>query len=394
MIKHRIALDILTPHGQADAKMEDGSLTAWTTHSITPIGITDFSGKLKKHYISLPGKYRLPLRVDLTVKLDNPSFYLFIGEGHITFASSGQDNRKLEDVIKHSSKPNQDHYAYNNSLPLGEYTEISVIYNRNEMQICIGGEERFYSRKQAYMRAKNFDEVNNKGISIGFAVSKRSMLRIQEITVTEADNPLPVSRSADGEEKLSFGAKKDPKPTFETVLSGLPRGFQDRLVEMDAFLRFLKPLKCKRVLDKSGNKITYVAADYGVSYAVEVWDGRFTHCFNWYIVYNGKPETWHRKADYMEEALMESAKSNPGLSERLFYALNDCVGCHGPGCLARTSYVYNGQKKMTCHGRVMLRMCEGDLRDAKEFFENLNRLVERKIANGEPKPEKILLRKA
>jgi len=56
--------------------------------------------------------------------------------------------------------------------------------------------------------------------------------------------------------------------------------------------------------------------------------------------------------------------------------------------------VYNGQKKMTCHGRVMLRMCEGDLRDAKEFFENLNRLVERKIANGEPKPEKILLRKA
>ena len=29
------------------------------------------------------------------------------------------------------------------------------------------------------------------------------------------------------------------------------------------------------------------------------------HHFGWYIVYNGKLETWHRKADYMEEILVE-----------------------------------------------------------------------------------------
>lgn len=393
MTEHRITPDMLTPHGQAHTKMEGETLAVWSAHSITPIGITDFSDRFKKHYLSLPGSYCLPFRVDLTVRLGFPSFHLFIGAGHITFASAGQDNRKLEDIVRHSAKPNQDHYAFDNSLPLGAYTDISVIYNRDEMQICVGGEERFYSRKQAYMRAKDLDKVNSHGFSMGLAVSKRSTLMIKNITVTEAEVSIPVARGTAPEKGLPVQAQQMIKPVFETIIAGLPREYRERLIQMDLFFRSLRPLKCRRVLEKNGNKITYVASDYGVSYAVEVWGSRFTHCFNWYIVYNGKPETWHRKADFMEEALRETAKTNPGLSDRIFYALNDCVGCQGAECLARTIYVYNGEKRATCHGRVQLHMCGDDLDDAREFFQSLNSLVQQKIANGEPLPEKILLKR-
>ena len=394
MKEHQIALSMLTPYGKANTRIAGEALEVWTTHSVTPVGITDFSDRFKRHYVSLPEKYRLPFRVDMTVKLDFPAFYLFIGSGHITFASPGRDNRKMEDIAKPSGKPNQDRYSYNNSLPLGEYVGISVTCGLDEMQITIGGEERFYSRKQAYMRAKELDTFRVEGFSIGLAVSKLSTLCVKTISVTELDGHTPVVRGAFEEAKPHVTAGERPKPSFERTISGLPQAFQDKIMEMDSYLTSLRPLKFKRMVDKGSSKITYVASDFGVSYAIEAFGPQFTHCFNWYIVYNGKPETWHRKADYMEEILVEIAKSDPQLSDRIFYALNDCLGCHGPGCLAKTLYAYNGQKRLTCHGRVFLRMCDSDLHDAKEFFRHLNTLVERKRANGEPPPEKILLMKA
>ena len=393
MEEKHIDLKMLTPHGKANTKITDETLEIWTTHSVTSIGTTDFSDKSKMHYVSLPEKYRLPFRVDMTVKLDFPAFYLLIGNGHITFASQGQDNRKIEDIIIHTGKPNQDRYSYNNSLPLGEYVDISVTCNLNEMQISIGGEERFYSRRQAYMRAKNLSELNAEGILAGLAVSKLSTLSIKTISVTELDEQAAIVRGEFEEAASSSAAGERPKPTFESVISGLPRGFGDRIIEMDHYLRAMRPLKFKRMVDKGGYKITYVASDFGVSYAINVFDSQFTHYFNWYIVYNGKPETWHRKADDMEETLVEIAKSDPQLSERIFYALNDCVGCYGSGCLAKTLYAYNGQKRLTCHGRVLLRMYDNDLHDAKEFFRHLNMLIERKIENGDLHQEKILLMK-
>lgn len=105
----------------------------------------------------------------------------------------------------------------------------------------------------------------------------------------------------------------------------------------------------------------------------------------WYIVHNGKPETWHRKSDYMEETLVETAKFDLQLAERIFYALNDCVHCYGQRCLAKTLYTFNGQKRLACHGHVMPCMCRDDFHDAREFFRHLNTLMESKIANGEKK---------
>lgn len=120
--------------------------------------------------------------------------------------------------------------------------------------------------------------------------------------------------------------KENSKPTFENVITGLPKDFHDEVIKMDTHLKSLSLLKFKRSVDKNGGKISWVASDYGISYHIEPSGGQLSHRFGWYIVYNGKPDIWHRKADHMEETLNRISRTQPKLAERIFYSLNDCVG--------------------------------------------------------------------
>lgn len=391
MKKHCINLTELSALGNAQLKHSETATDFWTTQSITDYLFNLRGDSNKRHCVSLPGKYHLPFRLDMSVCLDFPALILFIGEGHITFASPEQDNRKIEDIVKPSGKPNQDHNLYFNSLPFGRFVNISVTYNRNEMQILIDGEERFYTCKQAYIKAKNLREINAEGLAIRLAVSKLSTLNIKSITVTEFDEDLPVTRGTVRKDLPKQPLAEHPRPTFESVVAGLRPEFQKEIRRTDRFLSSLSSLKFKRTTDKSGRKITYVASETGVSYVINISGISTSHHFGWYIVYNGKPETWHRRADYFEETLEEIAKSQPLLADRIFYAANDCTGCYGPGCLAKTRYTFAGQKRLTCHGRIPLRMCGDDFNDLRAFFHSFNQLIAYKKANGIPLQEKILL---
>lgn len=303
MTEHHIDLSSLIPRGRIETKYADSVLDIWTTRSITPISFNLYGDSYKGHCVALPGKYRLPLRVEMTVRLDYPSFFLFVGGGHISFASPWQDNRKIEDIAVQSGKPNQDHASYNNSLPYGKYAEISVTYNLNEMQILIDGDERFYSRRQAYVRAKNLGDLNAEGFGLGLAVTKLSLLSIKSLTVTEYDGQAPVARGDFEIQNPRPAAEERVKPTFESVIAGIPLETRFRVIETDIFLKSLKPLKFRRIVDKNGGKISYVASDFGISYAVSVSGAESMQNFGWYIVTNGKPDTWGRKADDMEETL-------------------------------------------------------------------------------------------
>ena len=373
MNKHDICLSDLAARGRAATKPVDGALELWTTRSITSIAFNLYGDSYKRHVAELPGEYRLPFRIDMNAKLDYPSFILLIGGGHISFSTPSKDNRKIEDILKPSGKPNQDHYFYNdNNLPLGEYTDISVIYNLNEMQIIIGGEERYFSQKQAYMKSKRPFEYDPDKLKIRLAVTKLSTLSIKSISVTEYDKQAPIVRGAFVESSRNDAQGERPKPSFESAISGLTHDYQSEIRAMDKFLTSLRPMKFRRAVDKNGGKISYVASGYGFSYAINLSGAATSHNFGWYIVTNGKPETWGRKADNMEQALVETAKTDPALAERVFYALNDCVGCYGPRCLAKTLYAFNGQKRLTCHGRAMLRMRPGDFSDARGFINIIN----------------------
>ena len=180
---------------------------------------------------------------------------------------------------------------------------------------------------------------------------------------------------------------------FDDFLQKMPKKFQCEIIGMDKYLKTLRPMKFKRVLDKNCNKITYVAPEYGISYMFKL-DGGFKHNFQWYIVHNGKAETWHRKADYMEETLVKIAQSDQLLSVRIYNALKNCPGsnnCYGERCLARTPYSFNGKKRLTCHGSVEPGLDKNDFNDVREFFRYLNELINEKISNNVKPPEKIIL---
>jgi hypothetical protein len=383
----------LTTHGQAQTKFTGGVLDVWTTRSITGYMFNLRSDTIRRHYISLPKNYRLPFRVDMTVKLDHPSFLLLLGKGHITFSSPWQDNRKIEGLAFPSGKPNQDKYSYNNRFPLGEWIGISIICNVDELQILIDGQERFYSRKLAYMskkRREELDALNTDGFALGLAVSKRSTLAVKSITVTEYDERAPVERGGFAEIRQPAVRNERSKPTFESVLAELPREFYDEAVETDNFLRSLRPMKFKRSIDKNGGKVSWVASDYGVSYHILPSGDQLSHRFSWYVVETGTPDTWHRKANRLAEMLDEIATSDPGLAGRLFYALDDCVGCNSEHCGAKRLYAFNGEKRLACHGMVMLQMSHDDFRDARAFFRHLNAQMAKKGKDG-VSTEKIYL---
>jgi len=394
MTSHTISLPQLKAIGATVINHTGSATDVCTTRSIN-------KHSYKSNCILIPGRYRLPLRINMTVKLDYPEFWLLVGDGHIHFAS-GHDSEygKIQDIADPVSRLNSEnvneHFTFNNRIPFGEFVDISVIYNINDMQVLIGNEERFYSSKRPYMKktnAGNFSELNLVGFELGLAVTKHSTLSIREITVSEFDEDIPITRGSYVPHDPKAPKPEKIKPTYDSVISKLSPQFQNEARKMDTFFKSLRPMKFKRVLDKGGSKITYVASDFGISYLIVASGAESYHRFCWYIVYSGPVETWHRRADYMEEVLTEINKSDTHLAQRIFDRLVDCSGCYSKG-LCKTLYQFNGEKKLNCHGNVLLRMNLDDFSDVREFFRYLNALIEQNITNGDPPPEKIILSKS
>jgi len=394
MKKHSINFSDIKPNGNAAINVADGMAEISTTRSITGYSFHLSGNSYKKNYVSLPEKYHLPFRIDMTIKLDHPAFLLQIGDGHIYFAS-GHDTAwdRIKDIAKPESKPCRDNYAFDSRVPLGEFVDISIIYNPDDMQILIGGEERFYSRKQPFMSKKQAEilsALNTEGFALGLAVTKHSVLTVKEITIFEHDDNIPITRGSFELPALKAPKPEREKPTFDNVLAKVSPQFQPEILEMDTLFKSLRPMKFKRVIDKSVSKITYVASEVGISYTIVASGAETYHHFGWYLVYSGPVETWHRRADYMEEILAEIAKTDAALAEFIFSRLADCNGCY-PGGLCKTPYEFNGNKVVNCHGRVVLQMNTNDFNNVREFFRYLNKFIERKIMNGDPPPEKIIL---
>ena len=380
MKNHKIDLTQIAAHGRAETKLlKDKTLDFWTTNSFLSHHFTYLGNDKIKHFISLPGEYRLPLRVDMNIKIDSPAFILLLGGGHISFSTPRQDNRKIDDIAFPSNKPNLDKYSFINSLPYGEYTGISVSCNYDEMQILINGEERFYTARMPYMNKKNKNELeamNADGFEIKLAVFKHAVLNIKSITIMEFDENAPIKRGNFKEAALQQN-NENKKPAFDDLMKKLPQNFRNEVIKMDEYLKSMRTLKFKKIIDKNGGRISYVASNYGISYVVDLSGLESSQNFGWYIITGGKPETWHQKADHMEELLAEIAKSNKELAQRIFSSISDCAGC-GSGCKCIIPYKYNGQKRLACHGRVTLRMNSGDFNDVKEFFRQLNNFFENK----------------
>jgi hypothetical protein len=228
------------------------------------------------------------------------------------------------------------------------------------------------------MKSPEFSGMNKDGFELKIACDKLVDLCIASISITEFNDTCGIIHPGT---ELPSGVMKnnaiapEENPAFEKCISLLPAYIQSEILKIDEYLRMLRPLKFKRQLEKNGNKITYVSSNYGLSYAIYLSNDIFDHSLQWYIITNGKPETWHRKADMMEDTLKSLADKSPDFAERMFSNLGDCVGCY-QNCLAKTQYQLQDKHKTACHGKLKFKMSASGFEDARAFIDEVNHLVQ------------------
>ncbi len=372
MKKYNVNLADFTSRGQVECELRNNILFITNKRSI-PTQRFDAEHLSINSYTGLPGKYKLPMQIDITAKIDAPGMYILIGNGHVNFGTLWSDNRRIDDI----SAPNRKTKCFHNSIPMKEFVELSLIFDIKEMQILINGEERYYSQKERYMKAPVFKEMNRDGFEIKITCDKLVNLCIDSVYITEYDNACGIVHS---EMELPAAVIKNiaiaagEKPTFEKCISLLPESIKREIISIDEYLKSSKLLKFKRQLEKNGNKITYLAAEYGLSYAIYLSNDIFDHSLQWYLITKGKPETWHRKANMLEKTLDSLARKIPDFADRMFNNLEECVGCYKI-CLARTKYKFNNKQKAVCHGKLKFKMCVSGFEDVRTFINEVSNLV-------------------
>lgn len=364
-----VDLSTMVPKGKVRSEVTNHILKMTTTRAIHDVGYNIRRDKINS-FTTIPGQYKLPMRIDMSISIDMPTMLLFVGDGHISFGSPWMENRNIEDIAMPKGKPK----VFDNHIEFNEFVDISVIYNLKEMQILINGEERYYSTKERYMKSDSFRKRNKAGFDLGITCTKRADLQIRSIVITEHEDEFPLVHIKKSDiTPISNEILQTQKPTFESCIEELPPEIHSEIIKTDTFLKSLQNMKFKRMIEKHGNKITYVESNRGVSYAMYLSKNLMHHSVQYYIITNGKPETWGRKDNPLEEVLKEIGKTKPELADRIFYNLNECIGC-GEHCMVKTPYSYQSQKKITCHGKIFFKMCLSDFQDIRDFFSELNLL--------------------
>ncbi len=367
-----IDLQSLTPHGGVEILSNGDVLDMAVTRAIHDVGYNIIRDKIHS-YAQLPGLYRLPFRIDMTVKIDSPEMFILIGEGHVSIGSPWMENRRIEDILEPSGKPKR----YDNSVEYGQFAEVSIILDKKAMQILINGDERYYSKKERYMKSREFETRNAEGFPIAITCTKRAELSIKNIRITEYDDAVPITHTIDIVEPTPQPQTTE-KPTFQSCTKNLPAVIQHEIQETEQFLKNLKHMKFRRTIEKHGNKITYVCSDYGVSYALYLSGSTMRHSFQWYIITNSTPDKWHRKTNMLEAALEGIRQTYPELADRVFYNLDECIGCR-ERCLAKTLYRYQSQTKLSCHGHVVFKMNPAEFQDVRDFFARLDEIIKEEV---------------
>ena len=376
MIEHDIDFASLIPRGQIESSVRDGALNITVKHALPYSHCKP--GLKNNHYMKLPQRYYLPLRLDITAKIDSPALHVEIGNGFASFGVFKQDNRRLDDICEPKQKIN----LFDGHIAMNEFNDISLIYGYKEMQILVNGEERFYSKTEPYMKSRLLAGMNDEGFDIRISSDKNVNLSVKSIKVTEYVGIAIILRPLTYEMEKTEVAETcaSAKPSVGGCISGLPRVMATEVENLDGWLKSLRPLKFNRRIEKDCNKISYVAPEYGFSYAIYPGDDVLYHQMQWYIVTNKKPELWGRKDDRMEDVLNYIAKTDPGFAERMYGNLYECINGRSAGCLAKTGYAFNGIRKITCHGSIRLKMSASDFNDARRFIGSFNELLQEEQA--------------
>jgi hypothetical protein len=375
MNQHKINLEEVIAHGKVKVEFENNNLCLSTQTQNESFYALDMP---LNSYLQIKQKFKLPLRIDVRVKIDVPSFYLVLGRGHVTFGSGFQDNRRIGDIVEPERK---NVTAFDNKLEIDTFVDLSVIYDLKFMKILIDGKEKFYSKKEKYIKSPLLDEMNLKGFDLKFAGSKQSILKIESFIVTEFENDeLANLRSGQNTDRsmVCLSIDKKAKPDFNECISGLSSELQREVKDMDGYLLAQKKLKIKRKIEGTNQacKISYVST-HGFSYSVHISENIMDHFFWWYMVSNYKNENKYmgRKNDLTNETLEKVAEKSPDIADKVFSYYDECKGC-STNCLVKTIYEYSGKKKAACHGKLIMNMNISTFQNLKFMFSALTEIIE------------------
>ena len=350
---HIIALASCIPHGKVSAAMEDGALCMT-------------GGSDQGAYVEVPGKFKLPFRVDITAKMDSPALLLHIGDGYIHLNTGGMDNRRMKAIIGVETKPNL--HKFDNRAPLNEYFEVSAIYGKKAMRLIINGEERYCNKKDIYMKSPLTDTDFPDGFGLGIACYKRTEVSIKSLTVTEYTDEPEFAALPQKEFIYAPTLTKTENPTLEDCIKDLSPELQACLLDMD---RHLKELKFRRKIQGGypESRITYFVP-YVVSYQIKISHHLLTHrttaMLGFYM--NNARERADR---FNPRFLSKLDESEPGLAGEIFdrmYELH-CCRCRGDHSCAHFNLTeYDGQKKNNCQHIVQFKMIPADFGDVKKVI--------------------------
>lgn len=378
MITHKIPLESFLMHGRVSCNISGNELCMTTNTTLnTLFSRTDTP---IKSYIYLPDKYKLPFRIDMTVKIDSPAMYLIIGNGHLGIGTGGMDNRSITSIVGDEFKPRK-HRADNN-IPMGEFVHISAIYGRKAMQLIVNGESRYYSKKDLYIKSPLLDTKFQDGFEFKLACDKRTSLTLSAFAITEYEDSEPEFIPESTYELPPPCLSVTEKPTIEYCIQGLKSELQQAILDTDKYLHktLKKSMKFKRKIEGGYpcGKITYVSP-LGFSYKLNISGQTMTHSMSW-IGYNTKREQkkygGFKKADYSIDTLEKLAEVSPEFANEIFFRMKECAGCYGGSCMHRSHYEYKGEKKTSCGGAIHFKMFPSEFVDARKVIEAINEIVQ------------------
>ncbi|MCL2577274.1 MAG: hypothetical protein FWE27_04405 [Defluviitaleaceae bacterium] len=381
---HNIPLESFSAHGRIKVSIDIIELLMTATATVNSNFM--YTSTPIKSYIGLSEKYKLPFSIDMTVKIDSPSFYLIIGKGHIGFGT-GMDNRRITDILGENIKPNT--HEFDNRVPVNEYVRISVMYGSKAMWVRINDEIRCFSKKDPYIKAMKNNAIPEEfldGFGIALACDKRTQLTLKSFTVTEFqdDEPdLPQDPININVPPVFIDTKR--KGTLEECIDGLTPELRCEIVRTDEYLLadMKKTLKIKRKIEGGYpvSKITYVS-QHGFSYKIFIDDSYVWHEIGW-IDYNTKREQekhgGYKKADYTIETFNKLAETDSKFANEMFMRVKECSNCAGSavgaGCMHINLYEFNGMKNYSCGGKLCFNMFPKDFEDLREIVACINDLL-------------------
>lgn len=354
MIENKIPLESFAPYGKVTISIENGEL-----HMA--------GGADRDSYITIPNKYKLPFRIDMTAKMDSPALILQIGEGYIHLNTGGMDNRRMMSIIGGETKPNI--HKFDNRVPLNEYFDISVIYGKKAMQLIINGEERYFNKKDAYIKSPSVEDDFKDGFGLKLACFKRTEVYIKSLIVTEyTDDPEFVQVP----KKDYFYAPtltKTEKPVLEDCIKDLSPELQDCIYDID---KHLKALKFRRLIEGGypESRITYTMP------RVTVFKMNISHhlltqirtmaMLGFYVNQAGK-----HTDKFNTIFLRKLEEPDSDFADEIFFRMsqqNYCKVCGGSECSNFNLTEYKGNKKNNCAHFVQFKMVLSDFADVKRVI--------------------------